>query len=89
MTASSSHLPAPTKVWIGLRGRPASMAIGSQVLRSRPLSRPRMTRVALWRCSTAVEPGEVALEEGGQAVRAAFDGLGGERASAKRAWASG
>ena len=51
MTASSSHLPPPTKNGIGLRGRPAWTAIGSQVLRSRPLRSPRMTGVAVVRCS--------------------------------------
>src|SRR5512135_848589 len=29
MTASSSHLPTPTKVWIGLRWTPASTALGA------------------------------------------------------------
>jgi len=44
-------LAEPTKNWIGLRANPASMAIGSQVLRSSPLRSPRMTVVAFWRCS--------------------------------------
>ena len=33
LTASSSHPPAPTKFWTGLRWTSASTAIGSQVLR--------------------------------------------------------
>jgi hypothetical protein len=43
MTAPSSHLPASTKFWTGLRWTPASTVIGSQVFRCSPLSRPRMT----------------------------------------------
>jgi hypothetical protein len=38
--------------WMGLRWTPDSTAIGSQVLRRRPPSRPRMTDVALVRYST-------------------------------------
>ena len=77
MTASSSHLPAPTKNWIGLRASPAAMAIGSLVLRSRPLSSPRMTR---WRLPVldAGEPGEIALEKAGQSVGQSANGFGGD-----------
>lgn len=51
MTASSSHRPLPTKNWTGLRWTPATTAIGSQVLRCKPLSRPRMTSAAAARYS--------------------------------------
>ena len=54
------------------------MAIGSQVLRSRPLSSPRMTRVAFVALLDAIEPGQIALEEAGQAVGAVSDGVGGD-----------
>jgi len=44
--SSSSHPPAPTKFWIGLRWTPASTAIGSPVLRCKP-------RMTAWRGSVA------------------------------------
>ena len=78
MTASSSHLPAPTKNWIGLRGSPGldGDRLGGLALQAaEPAADDQGGRGPLL---DAVEPRQVALEEGRQAVGPVPDGVGGD-----------
>src|SRR5262249_27021988 len=70
ITASSSHLPAPTKNWTGLPAPPGSSADATE-----EAADDQRRVVALL---AAIEVGQVALEEAGEAVGTTGDGLRGE-----------